>query len=288
MALNLKIVGDGMNIDQAITLTQAGKIITFLGSESETADTPGTPQLIEAGPATVLARPSTDSRRSVREILEQVGPKTHAQKITVFGHFVAESDPNGTFTPDEVKQQYQAAREKAPLKHFSREIDSAIGSGWIAPAQGESNTYFVTQKGEQAMENSFSTSAKSRAKSKKPASTKSTVISDDEVSDAVRGVQPIVPVLDGLPNYHKLKSKGLKVMWILAMAQSQGIESLSTKEIAYFAGKLRDKIEIRDMSGHTSTGAKNGWLTKDNSANYILLHDGEEHLKSLLSEDAAN
>ena len=285
MALNLKITGNGMNVDQEITLMQAGKIITFLGSESELIDTPSSPQLIDASVATVAAQPSLDPRRSVREALERANPRTHAQKITVFGHF--EADANGMFTTDEVKLQYQAAREKAPLHHFSRELDGAVSIGWIAPAQGESNTYFVTQKGERAIEDSFSAAAKGRAKSK-PASTKSAVISDEDVSDAVSAVQPVVPTLEGFPNYHKLKSKGLKVMWILAMAQAHGVDSLSTKEIAYFAGKLRDKIEIRDMNGHTSTGAKNGWLTKDNSAKYILLHDGEEQLKSLLSEDAPN
>lgn len=287
MALNLKITGNGMNVDQEITLMQAGKIITFLGSESEIIEAPTGPQLIDAGTPTVAAQPSLDPRRSVREALERANPRTHAQKITVFGHFVAEADANGMFTTDEVKLQYQAAREKAPLHHFSRELDGAVSSGWIAPAQGESNTYFVTQKGERAIEESFSTASKTRAKSK-PANTKSAMISDEDVSDAVSGIQPVVPTLEGFPNYHKLKSKGLKVMWILAMAQTHGIDSLSTKEIAYFAGKLRDKIEIRDMNGHTGTGAKNGWLTKDNSAKYILLHDGEEQLKSLLSEDAPN
>jgi hypothetical protein len=287
MGLNLKIMGSGMTVDQDITLTQAGKIIAFLGSESEMTDAPTIGgQLIHAGVATIEHEPAASARLSVREMIDEAKPNTHAQRITVFGHFVAQGHPDGFFTNDEVKEQYQLAREKLTL-HFSREVDKAISTGWIEPVRGEKNTFFVTRKGEDAVANAFNNSGKVRAKAK-PAGTKSATISEDDVSEAVRNVQPVLPTLPGYPNYHKLKSKGLKIMWLLAMAEKQGIDRLSTKELAFFAGKLRDKLEIRDISGHTVTGAKNGWVTKDNAANYSLLHDGEEHLKSLTDEDAAN
>lgn len=289
MGLNLKITGDGMTVDQDITLTQAGKIIAFLGSESEIADAPSTGgQLINAGAATIDHQPSVSSRLSVREMIDEAKPNTHAQRITVFGHFVAQNHPDGFFTNDEVKEQYQLAREKLTL-HFSREVDKAISAGWIEPVRGEKNTFFVTRKGEDAVAHAFNNGGKVRAKSKaKSASAKSAAISEDDVSEAVRNVQPVLPTLPDFPNYHKLKSKGLKIMWLLAMAERHGIDRLSTKELAFFAGKLRDKLEIRDISGHTVTGAKNGWVTKDNAAKYSLLHDGEEHLKTLTDEDAAN
>lgn len=288
MGLNLKISGDGMTVDQDISLTQAGKIIAFLGSESGAADMPAkVGQLVQTGITSFDPR-SSAARLSVREVIDEAKPNTHAQRITVFGHFVSQSNPNGFFTSDEVKEQYQLAREKL-TQHFSREVDKAISTGWIEPVRGEKNTFFVTRKGEDAITTSFISNGKSQKKSKsKPAGSKSTVISEDEVSEDARSVQPVVPTLEGLPNYHKLKTKGLKIMWLLAMAQKHDIDRLSTKELAFFASKLRDKIEIRDINGHTVTAAKNGWVTKDNAANYSLLHDGEEHLKSLLDEDAAD
>jgi len=289
MGLNLKITGDGMTVDQDITLTQAGKIIAFLGSEAEMTDAPSTGgQLIHTGVASIDMQPTVSSRLSVREMIDEAKPNTHAQRITVFGHLVAQSHQDGFFTSDEVKEQYQLAREKLTL-HFSREVDKAISAGWIEPVRGEKNTFFVTRKGEDAIANAFNNSGKVRARSKsKPVGTKSAAISEDDVSEAVRNVQPVLPTLPGFPNFHKLKSKGLKIMWLLAMAEKHGIDRLSTKELAFFAGKLRDKLEIRDINGHTVTGAKNGWVTKDNAANYSLLHDGEEHLKTLVNEDAAN
>jgi len=277
-----------MTVDQEITLMQAGKIISFLGSETEINQAiVGEVQLIQGDTTVSEPRSVVSARRSVREALESANAKSHAQKITVFGQFIAKSNASELFTTDEIKEQYQAAREKSPGNHFSRELDNAVSSGWIAPAQGQKNTYYVTQKGEKVIDESFATSAKTRVKAKSNSS-KSAIVSESDVSEAVRVIQPIVPTLEGYPNYHKLSSKGLKIMWLLAMAQSNHIDSLATKEISFLASKLRDKIEIRDMSGHTVTGAKNGWITKNGSSDYILLHDGDDYLRSLLSEDAAN
>lgn len=289
MEVNLKITGSGMTVDRSITLTQAGKIIAFLGSETEYSDDiVGNLPVASLSAGVETTQQAIVVRRSVREALDEARPKTHSQRIAVFGKFLSDATSDGLFTLDQIKEQYQDAREKSPLAHFSREVDNAVSSGWIAPVQGQKNTYYVTQKGEQAIESKFTSSAKTRVKSKSPV-TKTTSVSEDDISEEVKLLQPFIPTEEGLPNYHKLSSKGLKIMWVLTMTHNKGVESLTTKEIAFIIGKLRDKIEIRDINGHTVTAAKNGWLTKDSSSKYLILHDGEEHLKTLLNtENAAN
>lgn len=285
MALNLKITGDGMTVDQGITLAQAGKIIVFLGTEPESTDTPpSSGKLIQSG-LTTTEKQSSGARLSVREMMDEANPRTHAQRITVFGHYVAQNNPEDLFTSDDVKEQYQLAREKL-TRHFSREINKAISAGWIEPIRGGKNTFFITRKGEDVITTAFNITGKSRSKTKsKATSSKSSAISENDVSEAVLNVQPIVPTLEGFPSYHKLKTKGLKIMWLLAMAHAHDIDRLSTKELAFFASKLRDKLAVGDINALTQTAAKNGWVTKDNDANYSLLHNGEEHLKTLLGED---
>lgn len=288
MEVNLKITGSGMTVDRDITLTQAGKIIAFLGSETEYGEqVVGSLQV--ANLSTGMDNYETTAvRRSVREALDEARPKTHSQRIAVFGKFISDGTSDGLFTLDQIKEQYQDAREKSPMAHFSREVDNAVSSGWIAPVPGpgQKNTYYVTQKGEQAIGSLFTATSKTRVKSKSAVS-KTTTVNEDDISEEVKLLQPFIPTTEGLPNYHRLSSKGLKIMWVLAMTHNKGVESLTTKEIAFIIGKLRDKIEIRDINGHTVTAAKNGWLTKDASAKYLILHDGEEHLKTLLTEDAA-
>lgn len=286
MSVKLKISGDGMSIDKDITLMQAGKIIAFIGSETENI---GSTEQPVYPMAPLLEQPVDEPKRSVRELIDNANPKTHPQRITVFGHFLAQSSPNGFFTSDEIKEQYQLAREKSAGPHFNREIDKAIGAGWIEAVRGEKNTFFVTRKGEDAIGSAFSSPGKANNRTKtRSANSKIANVSEDDVSEGVRAIQPVVPNMEGFPNYHKLKTKGLKIMWLLVMSRSHDVDRLSSKELVYLTSKLRDKLALSDVSGHTKTAAKNGWLTKDNEGNYLILHDGEEHLKTLMNNDATD
>jgi len=287
MAVSLQINGDGMSVNREITLTQAGKIVAFIGSEVE-GETPLQPVRLGAGLLDEQAVNTPQSRQSLREKLEAANAKTHAQRITVLGYHLASLSQEGEFTISELKQLYPQAREKMP-PNFSRELDLAITAGYLEGVHGKKDTYYVTNTGEDSIIAGFSGSVRKSSKPKtKATSAKPKAVSAESVSEAVRELHPVTPDLAGYQNYHAVGTKGLKVLWILAYAQANNIDKLSPREIAYIASKLRDKIDARDINGLTVTAAKNGWIAKDNEANYSLLFTGDEHLKSMVAGDGAN
>ncbi|MGY4893624.1 MAG: hypothetical protein ACO1N2_02950 [Candidatus Saccharimonadota bacterium] len=288
MAVSLQITGDGMSVNREITLTQAGKIVAFIGSEVE-GEAPLQSLHLGAGVIDEPAANTQQSRQSLREKLEAANAKTHAQRITVLGYHLSSLSQEGEFTISELKQLYPQAREKMP-PNFSRELDLAITSGYLEGVHGKKDTYYVTNTGEDSIVAGFSGGMrKSSSKPKaKAANVKPKAVSAESVSEAVRELHPVTPDLAGYQNYHAVSTKGLKVLWILAYAQANNIDKLSPREITFIASKLRDKIDARDVNGLTVTAAKNGWIAKDNEANYSLLFTGDEHLKSLVTGDGAN
>lgn len=182
MAIKLSLVGDVTVPEREITLTQAGKIIAFIGSETEVSDLPG------------------------------------------------ESERSRVLALDLPTQQATKTKKSRSKKSSS------------APAQLK-------------------------------------------VREEVSAIKLITPDLDGYPNYHKLPTKGAKVMWILAFAAANELETLRPNEIGYIAGKLRDRIDPRDVNGLTITAAKNGMIAKVNGSSYTLLHKGDEYLRELVNEN---
>jgi hypothetical protein len=59
------------------------------------------------------------------------------------------------FSRDDIRSRFITAREPAP-GNFGRDFGSALKNGWIAEVHGKKNRYYVTAKGAQTINNSFS------------------------------------------------------------------------------------------------------------------------------------
>lgn len=288
MAISLTIAGDGMNIERDVTLLQAGRIIAFLGSEAEPL-LPATDQSVDLQSASsVVPLPPTQTRQSLSELINNAKAVTNPQKIVVLGSYIASTDPESVFTTKAVKALFPKAHEKTP-KNFKRDLLAAVKNGYIEELPSHDDIYFVTNSGKDMLRNGFSATVNRKSKStKKNSASTSTSITRQRVREEVMAIKVIMPDLEGYPNYHELKTKGAKVMWILAFGAKHSLEHLSPKEVSYIAGKLRDKIVHTDMNGLTITAAKKGWVAKVEGANYTLLHKGHEYLKSLSSDAGIN
>jgi hypothetical protein len=282
MTIQLEITGEGMNVDKTITLTQAGKIIAFLGSE----ETPIGPTDEYRAPGAQLLDEviSPPQRQSLRELIDNAKATTFPQKIVVLGNYVAGSNPETVFTAESVKSLFVKTRDNIPT-HFSRDLQAAVKSGQIEELPDKKDTYFVTRAGEEILQSGFGGNSATRKRSTKKAS--GGQLSSEGIRPEVLSVKVITPDLDGYLNYHKMPSKGAKVMWILAFANSNQIEELTPREVSYIANKLRDRIDQGGLSALTITAAKNGWVTKV-EGNYTLLHKGDEYLKDLTIDDQAS
>lgn len=60
-----------------------------------------------------------------------------------------------TFSKDDVRKEFRHAGEAVP-GNYSRDFRWAVSAGWIAPVLGEPDMFFVTGKGDKAVEAKFS------------------------------------------------------------------------------------------------------------------------------------
>lgn len=278
MAVTITINIDGVPIEKEISLTQAGKILAFLGTEEGSVG--GADVASYNQPPQQVLGDTIGHKQSVRELIDGASATTNPQKIVVMGNHIANNDPTGLFTGEAVRALFPKLREKVP-RNFGRDLEAAVKQGWIEGDPDQKGFYFVTRSGEAKLAEGFGSARSSRKKrSNASKGSRSTSISTAKVRQEVLDLKNIVPELSGVPNYHKLPTKGFKVLWILAYGLKNNLDSLNPTEIAYLATKLRDKIEARDVNGLTTNAHKNGWITKDGS-NYILLQKGEDELERL-------
>ncbi len=283
MAVKLILSGE-MSLERDITLTQAGKIAVFLDQEAN----PQEQQVLGSGtegetPSFVASRVPMQQHRSLRELIDEAQATKNGQKVLVLGAYLAEQNGDGLFSPDEVKVLFPKAREVIP-KNFSRDFLTAADAGWIEESLESEGRYFVTRKGETVLASGFSREVTKTPRSK-PKTAKNGSASTENMRQEVLAISPVVPELEGYPTYHKLPTKGAKVLWILAYARANSVDSLTPREISYIAVRLRDKIASGDVNGLTVTAFKNVWISKDAAANYTLLYKGEEYLKDLKASD---
>lgn len=273
MAINLEITGDVNVPIKEISLAQAGKIIAFLGTDTVQQSEPS---FASAGGIVTIG---TQARISLRQLIVESEAKTNAQKILVLGHHLSQQNPDNTFEITELRQLFPKAGERIP-KNFSRDVKDAVSADFISESPGEGGVYFVTNNGELALDDHFA-AKKTRSAARRRRAGGNAI---SKPSEALEKIQAFSPVISGFPNYHKLPTKGHRIMWILAFGEKNGMVELKPTEVSYIADKLRGpKIKAQDMNALTLGPAQKDWLTKTSAGSYKLLHDGEEVLKGLLT-----
>jgi len=125
--------------------------------------------------------------------------------------------------------------------------------------------------------------AGSKGKARKSRRAAGSTSSGPRVGEAIKAIRMFTPELEGYPDYHSISRKGARILWVLAFAQANGVEELSTSEISFIATKLRDKIETKAIGALTVNDAKESRVTMAGSS-YVLLHKGDLYLKGLTRE----
>jgi hypothetical protein len=93
------------------------------------------------------------AKQSVREYLNEVGPKRNADTITAIGAYL-KAQGHETFTRDQVKDYFRKAGEPIP-GNYNRDFTDALSTGWIAEDHMNAGNYYITTSGETAMANGF-------------------------------------------------------------------------------------------------------------------------------------
>jgi hypothetical protein len=267
MAIKVTISGDGLSFEKETNLQKAGQIVAFLGREEGD---------IEYKPTTPIGvLPNTSiTGLSIKDQISQSKAKTNAEIITVVGKYLEESNKSEEFLRKEVLLQLRKNGEVP--SNFTRDLKTAIALQYIY-GRGKEGVYGVTEKGKQAIINQFKDAVQTRVKVGKNGGSKTA----NPPRDAVTALT-IVGEMSGYPNFHKLKTRADKILWILAYADQMQISELTPREVEFISDKLKFVIISKDFAAHNKRNIKETYVAVGKGT-FKIQQNGLNHLKSLLS-----
>jgi hypothetical protein len=271
------IISGKLSYEENITLSQAAQIIAFVDSSSSVADTsslsPSQTRLASPAPIVTTSNP--------REALEASGAKTNPEKIVAFALYVAQEGEKETFTLEDVKPLFRRAREATP-RNISRDLDTAIRSGWIAESEIKGE-FYVTDKASRVIENSFDAIRGNRVNGnkKRTSSIRKPRKGSTTIPDSFREIDEITPTSDEFGDYHKLKTKTDKFLWAVNLAKMLSIPGVSNQEVVWLTDKLGEGIATQDVAGYFRQNRNAGRVNRSTQDNKIRITPiGEEYLRN--------
>lgn len=244
----LKISGDKFSHEQEIDNIQKAKIISFLMlPDSNLIPINKSIPTQEGGSHQAISPNSI--RITSREYINEKNPATAPQKIAVFAGFLKDIKKQEFFTKEDIKQQFEEAKESLDLNNYNRDFNITLKKGWLSKnTKGE---YYLTGTGENGVKNNkFERSTKRGIYKKRNGQKKSSSTIRKEIENL-----EITPSVPGYKYYWKL-NKGDRVLWILAQAHDKGITDLSSKEISALSEKLSDLIESKQITALVASHIK--------------------------------
>lgn len=150
----VSVKGDGISIEKSVPASVARQVINAVMGGSITG--------ASAEPGKREDRPNAFNgarRLSLREFLEETQAKRNPDKITVIAEYLFEFEGQELFARDDIKSRFRLAGEAAPA-NFPRDFSWTVRNGWIAEDPKSPESFYVTQKGRNAIENKFSSDVK--------------------------------------------------------------------------------------------------------------------------------
>ena len=163
--------------------------------------------------------------RSLVEACDLTGAKTNSQKIAVAGQRSMEESGNETFTTKDISEQFRSGGFSS--KNLTRDMRKAVHQGLVFSVTGQRGQYKVTDIAKNAFKDGFDQIKSLVPRTNNRKSRRGGATQKLEISENVKKL-PAEVSLDGYPNYHELKMKGNRMIWLLAFAESQGVDSLKS------------------------------------------------------------
>jgi hypothetical protein len=265
-----------------ITLNQAAQIIAFIDSSSDggmmmpASAARLSPEVITVGATQAL---------TPREALDNSKAKTNPEKIVAFAASIHKEGEQDMFTLEDIKPLFRRAREATPA-NLSRDLDSAVRSGWVADGDNKGE-YYLTKKGLDAFEEGFEKSSTSKSgsvstPSKKPSARKPRK-SSVETPEAFKDVDEIPGQMDGYVSYPSLSSNVDRFLWVIQMAKEVlKVEAVSNQDVVWLTDRLGSGIATNNINGVFLSAKKQLRVNRSVQTNKIrITPTGETYLKSL-------
>jgi hypothetical protein len=150
------VEGPGLNVNKEVAEDTTRQIIDILLGGTSTA--PASVSRLVVG---ATGGSQTGPTPSLREYMDAAGAGRNPEKIVAIGRYLTSELGHQGFTRADVKAQFKNAGEATP-GNYSRDFTWAVSNGWIAP--DASGAYYVTKKGENAMDRQFPTEVRRATK----------------------------------------------------------------------------------------------------------------------------
>lgn len=162
---DLKICGAGLAVDQTIDQRTALAILNLLFAVDPGPPAPpaadSQPPAVASAPANDAALPTGHSpaasapevEMSVGEFIMDVGAKRNPDKIVAMAVYLKHAGKE-EFQAEDIKPLFQKAGERTP-GNFARDWRWAQTAKWIAPVSGNDKIFYVTNSGQQAVDQKF-------------------------------------------------------------------------------------------------------------------------------------
>jgi hypothetical protein len=274
-----------VNYTDQITLSQAANIMAFIDSA---AAAPGVAVAgfaqTQAGLGSQRSGGSGATTTNPREALEASGAKTNPERIVAFALYVAQEDDKTLFTLEDVRPLFRRAREPIPA-NISRDLDNAIKAGWVAATE-TTGEFFVTERAANVMQTGFDSIRRGRStgtRTRATAPKKARRTNASKIPAAFESLDDVIEAtIDGLIDYHKVSTKGDKVLWAIHAAKTLGVVALDNPETSWLTDRLGDGISAKDVSAYFVRLKQKGYVNRRGQDNKMrITPGGEAHLKSL-------
>lgn len=156
----IKIEGAGLSVDREVPKDIGDQIVVLLLTGRRTQETNGTDQSGAQGPGASGSQirykaPDSVVDMSIREFLDDRQAKRVPDKIAAIGVYLRDHREQPSFTREDLVNNFEDAADPVP-KNIARDIKWTLKAGWIAQRTGQKDLYYVTQSGNNAVQQRFS------------------------------------------------------------------------------------------------------------------------------------
>jgi hypothetical protein len=209
--------------------------------------------------ANILPSGGMFADRSLLESFSLTGATTNPQKIAVAGQRSMEEGGSESFTSKDIAEQFRSGGVSS--KNLGRDLSMAVRQGLIFSVTGQRGQYKLTDIAKTGFKEGFDEVKLLKASSSKRKSRKGGVVQRLDVSDEVKNL-PAEVSQGGYPDYHDLKMKGNRMVWLLIFAADHGIQSLNSREIEYLSRQVGDQISPTSISSLALPAIRRGLVAK--------------------------
>jgi hypothetical protein len=147
----VSVKGNGITVEKSVSAPVAREVMNVIMGGTASAST----ATFQRRADTVNTLGSGGRRISLREFLEESQVRRNPDKITGIAEYLFQFEGAELFTREDIRGRFRLAGEAAP-GNFPRDFMWAVKNGWIAEDAKAQGSFYVTQKGRNAIENKFS------------------------------------------------------------------------------------------------------------------------------------